>query len=224
MQNFPKLLRTLIEHDANRLLLPEGEPPRAFFANRWQNIEDHPPIDLKEGLESLRQLFPSDSFNEFQNGIDAIIEYRENRFHLSLQEGNAGDLVLVEMLKPIPRPDQWPTAVHNWLSAGGYLEVHNPELYAGILKNWIEKNNAIAVSLEKRVLYPLDSKQGFITQKELGRDFSNLKEGLLDAFALKPKLLALNQLPLSEKEQSVIKELARRLPVLVHINPSFLSV
>lgn len=214
MQNFPKLLRTLFEHKAFSLLLHQGHTPRIHYAGEWLTLPEHPPVDLKEGLEQLRPLLSESSWTDFENMGRQVVDYRESRFHLRLQENNNGELLVVELLKPLPSQEEWPTAVFDWLAQGAYLEVHHSELYAAILQHQVDRNRAV-VSLEESVLYPLKSTRGFVHQKEAGRDFTTLKEGLKQAFALKPNCIGIQSTFFSEKELSVLKALSPKVAILV---------
>lgn len=210
-----KLLRTLVEYHAELALIPVGQPVRVWHQNTWRILEEHPLLSSTDLHASIRGSFGEAVSHSLDHAGKAFFELNGQHFHLRFLKDQEGGLLRIERLKPLPEPDRFPNAVHDWLREGGFLEVDAEELYAAILKHWTHEKLGLAVSLEKAVKYPVTSLLGLVEQRELATDFSTLENGVNEALTLHPALLALNQVPATNPEKSRLKTLALTVPVLL---------
>jgi hypothetical protein len=178
-------------------------------------IDDHPVLNTEELLEGIKTVFGDEIAEELLRGLNPIFNFRNREFFLSLNGNLSGIMFTIELLKEIPDKKSWPKEIFDWLKCGGFLEVENPELYAGILEEVGLQKDLIIVSLEQKIKYPIKAKNGLIHQKELGLHFLTLKEGLKEAFAMHANVIAIADIPLKNSGESGIKALSRLCPILL---------
>jgi hypothetical protein len=210
-----KLLRTLIEYHADLALVPIGHPVRIRYKNAWRVIEEHPVLSSENLHTAIRGSFGEVVSHELDTQHKAFFELNGQRFFLRFLKDHTGGLLSIERLKPLPEPDHWPKAVHDWFTEGGFLEVEAEELYAAILKRWTQEKTGLAISLERTVKYPTATLLGLVEQREWKQDFENLEKGVNDALSVAPNLLAINRVFVTDDEKEKLKKLANTVPVLV---------
>lgn len=210
-----KLLRTLIEYHADLALVPIGHPVRIRYKNTWRVIEEHPVLSSENLHAAIRGSFGEVVSHELDTRHKAFFELNGQRFFLRFLKDHTGGLLSIERLKPLPEPDHWPKAVHDWFTEGGFLEVDAEELYAAILKRWTQEKTGLAISLERAIKYPIAPLAGLVEQREWKQDFDVFEKAANEALLLQPQLLGINRLPLTDDEKEKLKKLANTVPVLV---------
>lgn len=209
-----KLLRTLIEYRTDLAVVPIGQKVRVHYKKTWRVLEEHP-ILSSEGLRmAIRGSFGEEVSRSLDQNGKAFFELKGQSFLLRFLKDHTGGLLAIERLKALPEPDRWPHAVHNWLENGGYLELEAEELYAALLKTWVQEKSGLVVSLERTIKYPLQSGKAQLEQREWKKDFETLEQGINEALNLSISLLAINSITLSAEEKEKLKNLARTIPIL----------
>lgn len=91
----PKLLRTLIEYDADLLIVPSGFHPRIQHEKKWHEVLAHPALSSDEVLSATRDAFGEISLSELESGKSISNEYKGVKLEVTLQKLSDGIILMV---------------------------------------------------------------------------------------------------------------------------------
>ncbi len=91
----PKLLRTLIEYDADLLIIPSGFHPRIQHEKKWHEVLAHPPLSSDEILTAARDAFGEISLSELESGKSVSSVYKGIKLEVTLQKLSDGMILMV---------------------------------------------------------------------------------------------------------------------------------
>lgn len=208
-----KLLRTLVEYQAESLLIPVGEAVRIRHKGEWRTIKEHPILKSDELHAHIRGCFGENVSARLDQDLSAWVEHAGNTFFLKFFKNNQEGILKVDRLKALPSLQEWPEKAHIWLRTGGLLELTENHLYIAILKYLAQNQDGLVVSLEKELRYPLPSSLALVHQRECGDEA--LSKLLSEISTLRPFVLGIGNLSLSESDLALIKRVSRNLPCVL---------
>lgn len=208
-----KLLRTLVEYQAESLLIPVGEAVRVWHKGEWCPIKEHPILKSDELHAHIRGSFGENVSARLDQGLSAWVEHAGSTFFLKFFKNNQEGILKVDRLKALPLLQDWPEKVRNWLRTGGLLELTEANLYIAILKYLAQNQEGLVVSLEKELRYPLPSSLALVHQRECGNE--PLSKLLSEISTLRPFVLGLGNISLSETDLALIKRVSKHIPCVV---------
>lgn len=94
--NIPKLLRTLIEYDADLLIVPSAFHPRIQHGKNWHEVTEHPALSTDEIIKGIKESFGEINFQELEAGRTISNEYKGSKLEASLQKLSDGLILMVK--------------------------------------------------------------------------------------------------------------------------------
>ncbi|MFA5792652.1 MAG: hypothetical protein WC897_02145 [Candidatus Gracilibacteria bacterium] len=208
-QILEKLLNTLLRYQAELIAIPAGKKARIFRRNKWTEINTCPKLTVEEIITEAEKTFGPTISEDLLRGKHALFDFKNRNFFLLLTENTEGGIFTIELLKELPKKTAWPSQVFDWIRVGGFLEVHDMEIYISILQELAKEKSNIIVSLERAIKYRILEPKGLVHQKELDLHFSTLREGLKEAGDLHANIIGIAEIALTDREKILIKELSR---------------
>lgn len=89
-------MRTLIEYDADLLIVPSGFHPRVQHEKKWHEVKNHPALSSEELKLAIRDAFGEISLSELLEGKTLSNEYKGKKLELSLQKLSDGLILMVK--------------------------------------------------------------------------------------------------------------------------------
>jgi len=200
------LLKRAIVEGASELHLMTGMQPRWRLDRGLQVLKDLRRLGPNDLFKVLGPILPEEALENFP-GVD--LEFNHTlpegiRFRIQLFNTRRGPVALLRKIPPrIPDPLtlglpeeflRLSEREHGLILVSGPAGSGRSTTLASLIEHINQRRQGHILSLEDPVEFLHESQKSLISQRELGSDIQDLKEGLRSALRLKPDVLVISEL------------------------------